>query len=34
MNKEQCKQDEWATMRKTKRSKENEWALIYSNQLM
>ena len=34
MNKEQCKQDEWATMRKTNRSKENEWALIYSNQLM
>ena len=35
MNKEQCKQDERTTMRrKKKKSKENEWALIYSNQVM
>ena len=34
MNKEQCRQGEWNTMRWTNRSKENEWALIYSNQVM
>lgn len=28
---EQCRQDKWDTMRKTMRSKENEWTLIYSN---
>ena len=34
MNKEQCKQDEWNTMRRTNRSKENEWPLIHPNQVM
>ena len=34
MNKEQCRQGEWNTMRETNRSKENEWALIHSNQVM
>ena len=34
MNKDQCKQDESNTTRKTNRSKENEWALIYSNQVI
>ena len=34
MNKEQCRQGEWNTIRGTNKSKENEWALIYSNQVM
>ena len=34
MNKEQCRQGKWNTMKGTNRSKENEWALIYSNQVM
>ena len=34
MNKEQHRQDEWNTMRRTNRSKENELALIHSNQAM
>ena len=34
MDEEQCRQGEWNTMRWTNRSKENEWALIHSNQAM
>ena len=34
MNKEQCRQGEWNTMRWINKSKENEWALIHSNQVM
>ena len=34
MNKEQCRQGEWNTVRWTNRSNENEWALIHSNQVM
>ena len=34
MNKEQRRQGEWNIMRGTNRSKENELALIYSNQAM
>ena len=34
MNEDQCRQDESNTTRRTNRSKENEWALIYSNQVM
>ena len=34
MNKEQCRQGEWNAMRGTNRLKENEWALIHSNQAM
>ena len=34
MNKKQCRQGEWNTMRETNRLKENERALIHSNQAM
>ena len=34
MNEDQCRQDESNTTRRTNRSKENERALIYSNQVM
>ena len=34
MNKEQSKQGEWNTMRRTNRLKENEWTLIHSNRVM
>ena len=34
MYEEQCSQGEWNTMGRTNKSKENEWALIHSNQVM